>query len=51
MRNIEASPWLETPVLIETKAVVLDGRRVNEFGMNFTLTRASSDAQTGEGAK
>jgi len=39
MRNIDGSPWLENPRLIETKAVVLDGRRVNEFGMDFTLTR------------
>lgn len=43
MRNLEASPWLEQPVLIETKAVVLDGRRVNEFSMSFSLTRAAAD--------
>lgn len=41
MRNIDASPWMENPRLIETKAVVLNGRRVNEFGMDFTLSRAS----------
>lgn len=39
MRNIEASPWLENPQLIEVKAVVLNGRRSNEFAMNFSLTR------------
>lgn len=39
MRNLEASPWLESPQLVESKAVVLNGRRINEFGMNFTLTR------------
>lgn len=43
MRNIEASPWLENPQLIEVKAVVLNGRRSNEFAMNFTLTRAQPD--------
>jgi len=43
MRNIEGSPWLENPRLIETKAVVLDGRRVNEFGLDFTLTRVPSE--------
>ena len=43
MRNLEASPWLEQPRLIETKAVVLNGRRINEFGMNFVLTRAKPD--------
>lgn len=51
MRNLEASPWLEQPVLIETKAVVLDGRRVNEFSMSFSLTRAAADENTGERAK
>ncbi len=47
MRNLEASPWLESPQLIETKAAVLNGRRINEFGMNFVLTRAKPE----EGAK
>lgn len=42
MRNLEASPWLEQPRLIETKAVVLNGRRINEFGMNFVLTRVAA---------
>ena len=51
MRNLEASPWLERPVLIETKAVVLDGRRVNEFSMSFSLTRAAADENTGEKAQ
>lgn len=51
MRNLEASPWLERPVLIETKAVALDGRRVNEFSMSFSLTRAAADENTGEKAK
>ena len=40
MRNLEASPWLENPQLIEVKSVVLNGRRSNEFAMNFMLTRA-----------
>ena len=40
MRNIEASPWLEKPQLIEIKAVILDKRRLNEFTMNASLKRA-----------
>jgi len=40
MRNIEASPWLEKPQLIEIKAVMLDKRRLNEFNMNALLKRA-----------
>jgi len=43
MRNLEASPWLEQPRLIETKAAVQSGRRINEFGMSFVLTRVKSD--------
>jgi type IV pilus assembly protein PilN len=43
MRNLEASSWLEQARLIETKAVVLNGRRINEFGMNFVLTRTKPD--------
>lgn len=43
MRNLEASPWLEQPRLIEVKAVVDKGRRTNEFGMTFVLTRAPAD--------
>jgi type IV pilus assembly protein PilN len=37
MRNIEASPWLERPLLIEVKASVVDKRRVNEFNMDFHM--------------
>lgn len=43
MRNIEASPWLGQPQLIESKAVVINGRRINEFGMNFVLIRIAPD--------
>jgi type IV pilus assembly protein PilN len=43
MRNIEASPWLENPQLIEVKASLLNNRRVNEFSMNFVLTRIQSE--------
>ncbi|MEO8409140.1 MAG: PilN domain-containing protein [Propionivibrio sp.] len=39
MRNIEASPWLEKPQLIESKAVIVDKRRLNEFNMNASLKR------------
>jgi type IV pilus assembly protein PilN len=39
MRNIEASPWLEKPQLVEIKAVIVDKRRLNEFNMNAFLKR------------
>jgi type IV pilus assembly protein PilN len=48
MRTIEASPWLEDPQLIEVKASVLNGRRINEFGMTFVLTRVKSEEIKGK---
>jgi type IV pilus assembly protein PilN len=41
MRNIEASPWLTQPVLVEVKAATsADKRRVSEFNMFLNLKRA-----------
>ena len=48
MRNLDASMWLERPQLIESKAVVLNGRRVNEFSMNFWLKRATPEEGKGK---
>jgi len=39
MRNIEASPWLENPELVEVKAANVDKRRVSEFNMYMSLKR------------
>ena len=39
MRNIEASPWLEKPLLVEIKAAFVDKRRLNEFVLNAVLKR------------
>ena len=38
MRNLEASPWLEAPELIEIKAATINGVRANEFSLNLKLT-------------
>ena len=43
MRNIEASPWLEKPELLEITAVTVDKRRLNEFNMNASIKRAAAD--------
>lgn len=43
MRNLEASDWLENPQLIEVKAAVVNGRRISEFAMNVTITRAKPE--------
>ena len=42
MRNIEASPWLEKPQLLEIKAVLVDKRRLNEFTMNASIKRKTT---------
>lgn len=47
MRNLEASPWLENPQLIEVKAGGFNGRRVNEFSMDVTLTRVIAQPAQG----
>ena len=44
MRNIDASPWLERPELVEIRAANVGNRRVSEFNMNFSLKRAQAPA-------
>lgn len=47
MRNIEGSPWLERPELVEIRLVALpsqaktDPTRLNEFTLNFQIRRAT----------
>lgn len=48
MRNIESSPWLERPQLVESKATIVNGRRSNEFVLNFLLTRVKSEDGKGQ---
>jgi type IV pilus assembly protein PilN len=46
MRNLDESPLLERPELVEVKATTVDKRRLNEFSLNVYYTR-----QTAESAK
>lgn len=39
MRNLEASPLLERPDLVEIKAVTVNNRRISEFNMNVLFAR------------
>ena len=45
MRNIEGSPWLEKPALVEIKLVSVpagpkvEPQRMNEFTLNFEIRR------------
>jgi type IV pilus assembly protein PilN len=43
MRNLEASPLLEAPNLLEIKASIVGNRRLSEFNMDVNITRASPD--------
>ena len=52
MRNIEASPWLESAKLNEIKAVMLDRKRASEFTLDLSLKRAiGPEAEAGKAAK
>lgn len=39
MRAIEDSPWLDSPSLVEIHAATANGVRVNQFTLNFNLTK------------
>lgn len=43
MRNIEASPYLENPTLVEIKAVMVGPVRANEFTLDFFIKRQRGD--------
>lgn len=42
MRNLEASPWLESPELIEIKAATVNTLRANEFSLNVKLAPSAT---------
>jgi type IV pilus assembly protein PilN len=42
MRNIESSPWLANPGLVEVRASTIEKRRVSEFNLNFELKRSET---------
>jgi len=44
MRNIESSPWLTSPELVEIKSVALDKQKANEFTLNLQLKRQANPA-------
>lgn len=56
MRNIEGSPWLEKPALVEIKLVNMpaQGRtpaqQLNQFTLNFEIRRATPEAVAGSAA-
>ena len=54
MRNIESSPWLSNPNLVEIKATTLGKMRISEFNMKLALKRPAApdkDAAKKDAAK
>jgi type IV pilus assembly protein PilN len=49
MRNIEASPYLENPDLVEIKAANVNSRRLSEFVMNLNLKRLQAQGGADKG--
>jgi type IV pilus assembly protein PilN len=45
MRNIESSPVLVQPELVEIKAATVNSQRVSEFSLNFSMKRAADATQ------
>jgi type IV pilus assembly protein PilN len=43
MRNLDESPLLERPELVEIKTATVDKRRLGEFSLNVFLTRQTAD--------
>lgn len=44
MRNLEASPWIESPTLVEIKAVSVDNSALNEFNLNVNISRPKEES-------
>jgi type IV pilus assembly protein PilN len=53
MRNIESSPWLASPNLVEIKATNLGKMRISEFDLKLQVKRPTAPAADGakDGAK
>ena len=51
MRNIESSPWLSNPQLVEIKAARVGSKRLAEFNMNLQLKRVQLKEAPKDAAK
>ncbi|MDH3319674.1 MAG: PilN domain-containing protein [Betaproteobacteria bacterium] len=51
MRNIESSPWLSSPKLIEIKAARVGNKRLSQFTMNLQLKRVQLKEAPKDAAK
>ena len=51
MRNLASSPWLESPELVEIKAVTINNVRANEFSLNVKIKRQKPEETDKAAAK
>lgn len=51
MRNLDGSPYLEAPQLVEIKAGSVDGRRVGDFTLIISIERPKDAADTNKPGK
>jgi len=49
MRNLEASPYLENPDLVEIKAANVNNKRLSEFNMNVSIRRRQTESDAAKG--
>lgn len=49
MRNLEASPYLGNPDLVEIKAVNVNNKRLSEFNMNVSIRRLQTESDAAKG--
>jgi len=49
MRNLEASPYLENPDLVEIKAANVNNKRLSEFNMNVSIRRLQTESDAAKG--
>ena len=49
MRNLEASPYLENPDLVEIKAANVNNKRLSEFNMNVSIRRLQTESGAEKG--
>lgn len=49
MRNLEASPYLENPDLVEIKVANVNNKRLSEFTMNVSMKRQQAEPAAAKG--
>lgn len=51
MRNLDDSPWFESPALVEIKAATVNNLRANEFVLTIKQTRQMPEENNAKGGK